>query len=64
MADKFLPRALLVQVVFDEIDDEGNIINEVITQPQRLFPNHWTTIHEQVARVTEAVNEQYRNKNG
>lgn len=62
--DRFRPRALLVQVVFDELDEEGNVVNEVSTQPQRIFPQHWTTLPEQVARVTEAVNAQAAQSTG
>lgn len=60
----FRPRALLVQVVFDELDDAGNVVNEVTTQPQRVFPQHWTTLPEQVARVAEAVNAQAAQSTG
>ena len=48
-------RALVIQMVLEQVDAEGQVIGETVTQPQRLFPKFWADLPAQVeAAVTKA----------
>ncbi len=55
---EYKPRAVIVQIVLDQIDADGMVVDEATSQPIKLFPAQWDQIRDMAESLAAKASAQ------